>query len=66
MLQRSIVTISAAFLLMPGIVHTAEGDAARGTKLFKQCALCHVIEHGRKLGIGLNLAGVIVREVGST
>jgi len=51
---------------MPGIVHTAEGDAARGANLFKQCALCHVIEHGRKLGIGLNLAGVIVREVGST
>ena len=51
---------------MPGIVHAAEGDAERGAKLFKQCALCHVVEDGRKSGIGPNLAGVIGRKAGTT
>lgn len=42
----------------------AEGDAAKGEKLYKRCAACHSLEAGKKK-IGPSLAGVFGRAAGS-
>lgn len=40
----------------------AEGDAAKGAKVFKKCKACHTIEKGGKNKIGPNLFGVVGRK----
>ena len=42
----------------------AEGDAAKGEKLYKRCGTCHSLEAGKKK-IGPTLAGLFGREAGS-
>jgi cytochrome c len=42
----------------------AEGDVAKGEKLFKRCAACHSLEAGKKK-IGPTLAGVFGRKAGT-
>jgi cytochrome c len=42
----------------------AEGDVAKGEKLFKRCAACHSLEAGKKK-IGPTLAGVFGRKAGA-
>ena len=57
-----------AALLVAGLMASsalAEGDAAHGEKLFKQCIVCHTIGEGQPSRIGPNLHGVIGRTVGS-
>ena len=40
----------------------AEGDAAKGEKVFKKCKACHTVEQGGKNKIGPNLFGVVGRK----
>lgn len=42
----------------------AEGDAAKGKKVFKKCKACHSLEVGKNK-IGPSLAGVIGRAAGT-
>jgi cytochrome c len=42
----------------------AEGDVAKGKKLFKRCAACHSLEAGKKK-VGPSLAGVFGRTAGT-
>ena len=42
----------------------ADGDAAKGEKVFKKCKACHTIENGGKNKVGPNLYGVVDREAG--
>ncbi len=42
----------------------AEGDVAKGEKLFKRCAACHSLEAGKKK-VGPSLAGVFGRTAGT-
>ena len=37
----------------------ADGDAAKGEKVFKKCKACHTIEQGAKNKIGPNLFGIV-------
>lgn len=37
----------------------AEGDAAKGEKVFKKCKACHTIEEGGKNKVGPNLWAVV-------
>ena len=41
----------------------ADGDAARGKKLFEECAACHSLERGVH-GVGPGLNGVFDRKAG--
>jgi cytochrome c len=41
----------------------ADGDAARGRKLFEECAACHSFERGVH-GVGPGLHGVFARKAG--
>ncbi len=42
----------------------AEGDAAKGTKVFKKCKTCHSFDPGKKK-IGPHLKGIVGRKAGS-
>ena len=42
----------------------AEGDVAKGEKLYKRCAACHSLEAGKKK-VGPSLAGVFGRTAGT-
>lgn len=44
----------------------AEGDAAKGEKVFKKCKACHTVKQGGKHRVGPNLHGVIGRKAGTT
>ena len=41
----------------------ADGDAARGKKIFEECAACHSLERGAN-GVGPTLNGVFERKAG--
>ena len=43
----------------------ADGDAAKGEKVFKKCMACHTIEKGGKNKVGPNLFGVVGRKSAS-
>ncbi len=42
----------------------AEGDVAKGEKVFKRCKACHKVEDGKN-GVGPHLAGIVGRAVAS-
>ena len=42
----------------------ADGDAAKGERVFKRCMACHSLEPGKKKPTGPNLHGVIGRQAG--
>ena len=46
-------------------VAQAEGDAAKGKKVFKKCKTCHSLEAGKKK-VGPSLAGVFGRAAGTS
>ncbi len=47
-----------------GSAALAEGDAAKGEKVFKKCKTCHNFDPGKKK-IGPHLKGIIGRKAGS-
>ena len=53
-----------ALIGFAGVAH-AEGDAAKGKKVFKKCMACHKVGEGAKNGVGPVLTGVIGRKAGT-
>lgn len=64
-MKKHILTLTAALSLaaFAGAAQ-AEGDVAKGEKLFKRCKACHKIEDGKN-GVGPHLAGIVGRAVGA-
>jgi cytochrome c len=60
--ERLIRVLFVTALLAAGTAG-AQGDAARGKKLFEQCAACHALDRGVQ-GVGPSLAGVFGRRAG--
>lgn len=58
--------VAAAFLVIaPGVGSArAEGDAAAGEKLFRQCKACHAVEAGKNR-VGPSLFGIFGKKAGS-
>lgn len=55
--------VAAAFLSITGAAR-ADGDAAAGEKLFRQCKSCHATEAGKNR-VGPSLFGIYGRKAGS-
>ncbi len=61
----SVALVSA--VLSAGFTGTAfaDGDAAKGKKLWKKCKACHTTDAGGKNKIGPNLHGIFGKKAGS-
>ena len=59
------VLITAVATALASAVAFAEGDPARGEKVFKKCKACHTVEQGAEHKVGPNLHGVIGRKAGA-
>ena len=53
----------AVFLALGSTAALAEGDAAKGKKVFNKCKACHSLEEGKKK-VGPSLHGIIGAEAG--
>ena len=62
MIRMSALLGAAALVAATGTAH-AQGDAARGERLFEQCHACHSVERGAN-DVGPTLFGVFNRKAG--
>lgn len=58
------LAFAAALLLTLGPAH-AEGDAAKGEKVFNKCKACHMVGEGAKKRVGPPLNNIIGAKAGS-
>ena len=56
-------TLVAGFLMLGSQTALAEGDPAKGEKVYRKCKACHSLEAGQNK-VGPSLAGVFGREAG--
>jgi Cytochrome c2 len=63
---RTALAVTALLALSPAAssVAWAEGDAANGEKLFRQCKSCHAVEAGKNR-VGPSLHGLFGRKAGT-
>ncbi len=59
-----LASLIAGFLLLGSQAALAEGDAAKGEKIYKKCKACHSLEAGKKK-VGPSLAGLFGRTAGT-
>ncbi len=57
-------SLIAGFLLLGSQAALADGDTAKGEKLYKKCKACHSLEAGKKK-VGPSLAGLFGRTAGT-
>ena len=62
--MKKLAIAAAALFAATSLVH-AEGDAAKGEKVFKKCKACHEIGEGAKNKVGPALTGVVGRPIAS-
>ena len=61
-----LAKLAAVFLVLAAAAPAAaEGDAARGKRVFNKCKACHLLEDTGKKKIGPHLAGIFGRKAGS-
>ncbi|MBI1383797.1 MAG: c-type cytochrome [Rhizobiales bacterium] len=59
----AVITVMAAAALASASAH-AEGDAAKGEKVFKKCTACHTVEDGKNR-VGPHLHALFGRAAGA-
>ena len=59
-----LAVLAAGVVALTSQVAFAEGDAAKGEKIFRKCKSCHSLEAGKKK-VGPSLAGVFGRTAGT-
>ncbi len=59
-----LAVLAAGVVALTSQVAFAEGDAAKGEKIFRKCKACHSLEAGKKK-VGPSLAGVFGSTAGS-
>lgn len=65
MIDTKILAMAGALVIVLGAGSAfADGDAAKGEKVFAQCKTCHSLEAGRNM-IGPSLHGIIGRKAGT-
>lgn len=57
--------LAALLLSLAALPALAEGDPAKGEKVFKKCAACHTVEESAPSKAGPNLHGVVGRTSGT-
>ena len=63
MMTRMMMLVGAAALALTAGQAMAEGDAAKGEKVFRKCAACHKVGEGAKNAVGPELNGIVGRKV---
>ena len=56
--------LAAVTLLAMSVGAMADGDPAKGEKVFKKCAACHAVGEGAKNKVGPELNGIVGRAWG--
>lgn len=59
------LTLATICLAAVPFVAAAEGDAAKGEKVFNKCKACHMVGEGAQNRVGPVLTGVVGRTVGT-
>ncbi len=63
--MKRLVAVASVFFLASTLGAFAEGDAAKGEKVFKKCKACHQVGEGAKNKVGPLLTGVVGRTIGT-
>lgn len=64
MIRIAVASLAVCLSIFAAGAARAEGDAAQGEKLFRQCKSCHATEAGKNR-VGPSLFGVVGRKAGS-
>ncbi len=64
-MQRLLMIAGTALLALTAQA-SAEGDAAKGEKVFRKCKACHAIGENAKNKVGPQLNGVVDRALGAS